>query len=154
MAFDDPVSTVMETQVVTLQRTDRLDLAEDIMRLGRIRHLPVLEGERVVGILTSRDLLAASLSRVIDFDVVERRAFARSIEVEEVMTSDVETIPESASLREAGRTLLRLRIGCLPVVDASGHFRGLVTETDLLRAAVGFDAEPTTVGSGRAKGER
>jgi len=143
--FDEPVSRVMETEVVTLQREDRLDLAEDIMRLGRIRHVPVLEGDRVVGVLSNRDLLAASLSRALEFDPAERRTFIRSVEVKEVMTATVETIPEDALLREAGRTMLRLRIGCLPVVDGSGAFRGLLTETDLLRVALEADDEEDAV---------
>jgi len=143
--FEDPVSQAMETEVVTLQRDDRLDLAEDIMRLGRIRHIPVLEGERVVGILTNRDLLSASLSHALEFDPSERRAFIRSVEVKEVMTATVETVPPHASLRDAGRTMLRLRIGCLPVVDDAGVFLGMLTETDLLRAALEVDEEEDAI---------
>ena len=135
-AFEDPVSTVMESQVVTLQRSDRLDLAEDIMRLGRIRHLPVLEGERLAGILSSRDLLAASLSRALEFEEQQRRAFLRSVEVKEVMSLDVDTAAPEDSAIDAGRRMLRRKIGCLPVVDDKGSFLGLLTETDLLRAAL------------------
>ena len=57
------VKDVMKTQLVTLNADSKLGFANDIMYLGRIRHLPVVKGETVVGILTQRDLL----SRITDF---------------------------------------------------------------------------------------
>lgn len=129
------VGEAMQTEVVTLGSGDRLDLADDIMRLGRIRHMPVLEGERVVGIVSSRDLLAASLSKALDFEPAQRRTFLHSIEVREAMTSEVLSTGPDALLREAAETMLKRQIGCLPVVDADGNLVGLLTETDLVRVA-------------------
>jgi CBS domain-containing protein len=140
-SLDRPVSELMRREVVTLQEGDRLDLADDIMRLGRIRHLPVLDGERLIGVLSSRDLLAASLSRALDFEPLHRRAFMRAVEVKEVMTQDVDTITPDDAAAEAGRRMMRRKIGCLPVVNESGAFVGLLTETDLLRAALGMQPE-------------
>ena len=85
-SLDRPVSELMQRELVTLQEGDRLDLAGDIMNLGRIRHIPVLEGERLVGILSHRDLLSASLSSVFDFEASNRRAFHRAVDVKEVMS--------------------------------------------------------------------
>lgn len=130
------VSELMHRDVVTLQQDERLDLADDIMRLGRIRHLPVLSGEALVGILSSRDLLAASLSKALDFEPEQRRAFMRSVEAKEVMSLDVDTASPDDWVVDAGRRMLRRKIGCLPVVDENGNFLGLLTETDLLRAAL------------------
>ena len=149
-SLDRPVSEIMEREVVTLQQGDRLDLADDIMRLGRIRHLPVLEGDRLVGVLSSRDLLAASLSKALDFEPQQRRAFMRAVEVKEVMTQEVETMAPDTLASEAARRMLKRQIGCVPVVEESGVFAGLVTETDLVRAALGdpqpqiIDVEATT----------
>jgi len=137
--LDRPVSELMRREVVTLQQGDHLDLADDIMRLGRIRHLPVLDGERLVGVLSSRDLLAASLSRALEFEKLQRRAFLRSVEVKEVMTQEVETVSPEASALDAGRRMLRRKIGCLPVVDTQGTFVGLLAEGDLLAAALGAE---------------
>ena len=96
-SLDQPVSELMQREVVTLQQGDRLDLADDIMSLGRIRHLPVLDGEQLVGMLSNRDLLAASLSKALEFEAKHRRTFMRSVEVKEVMTQDVDTVlPEGA----------------------------------------------------------
>jgi CBS domain-containing protein len=142
---DRRVEVVMQSEVVTLAASDRLDLADDVMRLGQVRHIPVLEDGRVVGIVTHRDLLAASLSKILSFDPGPRRTFLHSVDVGEVMARDVVTIAPGATLDEAATLLLGRRIGCLPVVKADGTLVGLVTETDLLRAAFlgdedGFDA--------------
>jgi CBS domain-containing protein len=129
------VSDVMQSEVVTLDASDRLDLADDVMRLGRVRHIPVLADGRVVGIVTQRDLLAASLSKALEFDPRQRRTFMHSIDVGEVMSREVVTVAADARLGEAAALLLGRRIGCLPVVKPDGTLVGLVTETDLLRAA-------------------
>ena len=129
------VSEIMQTDFVTVSLHDRLDFADQVMRLGRIRHLPVLHQGRVVGILSNRDILAASLTKVLQFGPIERRSFLRSIDVEEIMTSRIHTISPNATLEEAAQLLLRHKIGCLPVVDPAGAPVGLITETDLLRAA-------------------
>jgi CBS domain-containing protein len=139
------VEEVMAREVVTLGPEDRLDLADDVMRLGRIRHMPVLEAERLVGIVSSRDLLAASLSKHLAFDAPERRTFLRSVTVSEAMTRDPITIEPTATLREAADRMLRHRIGCLPVTRSDGSFVGLVTETDLVRAVLLEEPGATTL---------
>lgn len=133
--LDAPCSEIMTTEFVTLQVADHLDLAEDVMNLGRIRHMPVLEDGRLVGIVSERDLLASSLSKSLEFGDRERRTFMKSVDVSEVMTGDVICVEPSTPIREAARTMIRQRIGCLPVVDERGEPLGLITETDLLRAA-------------------
>jgi CBS domain-containing protein len=136
-----PVSDVMQREVATLGEADRLDLADDIMRLGRVRHMPVLSGKRVVGIVSNRDLLAASLSKSLSFDPRHRRTFMRAVEVREVMSRALITISADTTLREAAQLMLRQQIGALPVVR-DGELVGIVTESDLLRVAyVEEDAE-------------
>lgn len=132
---DGVVSDVMQSEVVSLAPGDRLDLVEDIMQLGRIRHLPVLDDGRLVGIVSNRDLLAASLSRALDFESQQRRSFARSVQVDEVMSRNVLTVEPSTPLREAASILLHRQIGCLPVVKPEGTLVGLLSESDLVRAA-------------------
>lgn len=130
-----PLEDVMQTEVATLSPGERLDLAEDVMKLGRVRHLPVLDGDRLVGIVSNRDLLAASLSTALDFESGQRRTFLRSIDVGEVMTRDPYTLPPTATVSEAVDLIVRHKIGCVPIVEGE-VFRGIVTETDLLRAAL------------------
>jgi CBS domain-containing protein len=141
MRPDVPVSEVMREEFVSLKVTDRLDFADDVMKLGRIRHMPVLEDEKLVGIVSQRDLLAASLSRALEFEPEHRRTFLRSVEVSEVMTRNVVSVPPETPLGEVARLMIRHKVGCVPVVDAAGAPVGLVTETDLLRAAYDLSGE-------------
>ena len=131
-----PVSRIMRTEFASLRETDRLDLADQIMKLGRVRHLPVLDPDgRIIGIVSNRDLLSASLTNVLDFEREQRQGFLHSVDVAEVMTREVETIAPEAPLAAAASRLVGHRIGCLPVVRDDRVMVGLVTETDLLAAA-------------------
>jgi CBS domain-containing protein len=134
-----PVSRIMRREFASLQRKDHLDFADDVMSLGRIRHLPVLDGGLLVGLVSQRDLLASSLSRVLEFEPSHRRSFLKAIEVAEVMSRSVISVEPETTTHEAARLMIRHRIGCLPVVDESGAPIGLLTETDLLRAAYAPD---------------
>lgn len=131
----------MRAEVATLAPDERLDLADDVMRLGRVRHMPVLEEGRVVGLVSTRDTLAASLTKALEFDPAARRAFLRSVEVSEVMTRDLVTVEPDATLREAAALMVQRKIGALPVVKPDGTMVGLITETDLLVAALLGEAD-------------
>ncbi len=137
----------MADSFASVEPGERLDLVDDVMQLGRIRHLPVTEGGALVGVVSQRDLLAAGLSRTLDVGESDRRVFLRSILVDDVMTRDPVTVLPDATLRQAARLLLRHKIGCLPVVTASGKLRGLLTETDLLRGVYGEDEAEAEAGS-------
>jgi CBS domain-containing protein len=131
-----PVSEIMREEFASLREDDRLDLADQVMKLGRVRHLPVLARDgRLVGIVSNRDLLEAGLTTVLAFDPAERRTFLRSIAVSEVMKREVETAEPDTPLGVAAGRMIRHKIGCLPIVGPDGAMLGLVTETDLLVAA-------------------
>jgi CBS-domain-containing membrane protein len=133
---DRPVSEIMRRDVVTVGAKEKLDLTQDIMSLGRVRHLPVLDDDQhVIGIISHRDLLAAAMTSVLDFDAKSRRTFLRSIDVGEVMRVGVAKVNPGTPLVEVARILVDQKIGCVPVVAANGQLVGLVTETDLLAAA-------------------
>lgn len=150
-----PVSEIMQREVATLNEDDRLDLADDIMKLGMVRHMPVVKDGRLTGIVSNRDLLAASLTKALDFDARERRAFLRSVEVSEVMTREVVSVSGDTPLGEAAELMLERRIGCLPVTRGD-VLEGLVSETDLIRAAYVGGAGGAASGAreGASGGER
>jgi acetoin utilization protein AcuB len=103
--------------------------------MGRIRHLPVVDEEnRVVGILTQRDLFRASISSVLGFDRSKEHEWLGKVKVRDVMTKDVLMIDAEAGVSEAVEKFVTDKIGCLPVVDQQGKLVGLLTETDCLRA--------------------
>lgn len=126
------VRELMQTEVVTLAEGDRLDLADTIMRLGRIRHLPVISNGRVVGILSQRDLFRAAISTALHLRPEAEREWLGKIAIREVMVRPVITATPGMSVREAVGLMLEHKIGCLPVVE-NGELVGLVSETDFLR---------------------
>lgn len=129
------VRDAMTSEVATLRPDDRLSVAEDVMRLGRIRHLPVVdERGELCGIVSQRDLLrSAILKGQPDAQGVPRTA--ETLRVDEVMTRVVVTIGPDASLREAAATMFQQKLGCLAVVE-HGKLIGILTEADFVRLAL------------------
>lgn len=128
---DATVREVMMKGPVTLEADDVLDLADDIMELGRIRHLPILERGRVVGVLSQRDLFHSALVKVLGFKHREKKDLMRAVQVRDVMSRPVVTVSPEAPVKEAARLMTEKKIGCLPVVEGESLV-GLVTETDIL----------------------
>lgn len=131
MRADARVRDIMQRKIVTISVTDRLSTVEDIMTLGRVRHIPVVHAGRLVGVLSQRDLLRASLSELGSFGTETRRAFLHAIEIERVMSAPPTTVDPDASVQLAARLMADRKIGCLPVVEET-ELVGLVTETDVL----------------------
>jgi CBS domain-containing protein len=129
------VRDIMQEKIVTLSVTDRLSTVEDIMTLGRVRHIPVVRLGRLVGVVSERDLLRASLSSLAHRSD-ERRAFLEGVDIAQVMSAPPVTVGPDASVEEAACVMADRKIGCLPVVDGD-ELVGLVTETDLLRYFAG-----------------
>jgi len=126
------VRELMTTDIATIGRNDELTVADDIMKVKHLRHLPVVEEGRLVGMLTQRDLFHAALSTALNFGEKAQKGFLKTVVVKEVMTDEVLTIDPGADVKEAARLLIEHKIGCLPVVE-NGKLVGLVTVTDLLR---------------------
>jgi len=123
---------LMSSDVATLDVNTTLNVADDLMQLKRIRHLPVLAGGRLVGLITQRDLFLAGVSSVLSFRRQAEKEWLGHIRIKEVMTTDLVTIAREADVEEAVTRMLEHKIGCLPVV-AAGKLVGLLTETDCLR---------------------
>ena len=129
---DTLVSAICQRGVITISATERLSTVEDIMTLGHVRHMPVVLAGRLVGVVSERDLLIASLSNLSHHRSEERRAFLHVVEIESVMSSPPIVVPPDASVAEAARIMAEKKIGCLPVVKEH-HLEGMITETDGLR---------------------
>jgi acetoin utilization protein AcuB len=130
--FATHVRDVMEREVVTLKGDDRLDLANDIMRLGRIRHMPVVSAHRLIGVLSQRDLFRAAVSSVLTFPPRAEREWLAKIRVDEVMVAPAIAARPEWPIQQAVEMMLEKKIGCLPVVDGD-NLVGLLSETDCLR---------------------
>jgi CBS domain-containing protein len=123
----------MTAEVTTLKRNEKLTLADDVMQLGRIRHLPVVDddGQEVVGILSQRDLFRGALALALGYGPHARRKILDTILIKDVMTTDVITTGPETPLAEAARVLMKRKIGCLPVVKG-GHLVDILTEGDFV----------------------
>ena len=129
------VRDIMTADVTTLGRNDSLQLVKDIMTLGRVRHFPVLDEGKVVGVVSQRDLYKASLGSVMKYGEKAQRAFLEGIVVKEVMCEPVITIAPHASVKEAARLMMDKKIGCLPVLEGP-KLVGIITETDMLKLII------------------
>ena len=128
------VRDLMSADVAPVFRNDQLLIADDVMRLGRIRHTPVLDegtGE-VVGILSQRDLFRGALARALGYGEHAQQKVLGMLLVKDVMTNDPATIAPDAPLADAARLMLERKIGCLPVVEG-GKLVGILTESDFVR---------------------
>jgi acetoin utilization protein AcuB len=125
------VKDIMVKEVATLDVNDELSLANDIMRLGRIRHLPVVDGPRLVGIISERDLFRSSLAQALGYGTKATRDLMKTLRIKDVMVTPVITVSPETELKDAVELMINKKIGCLPVVE-DDQLVGLVTETDIL----------------------
>jgi acetoin utilization protein AcuB len=126
------VRDLMTTELVTLDAAEHLRIAGDLMNLARVRHMPVVSGDRLVGILSQRDLFRAAVSSALHFRPVAEREWLEKIRVAEAMTADVVTADPEWTVQRAVAVMLERRIGCLPVVERD-RLIGLLSETDCLQ---------------------
>jgi CBS domain-containing protein len=125
------VKEVMVKEVATLDINDELSLANDIMRLGRIRHLPVVDGARLVGIVSERDLFRSSLAQALGYGGQASRDLMKTLRIKDIMVPGVATTSPEANLCDAVKIMMNKKIGCLPVVE-DDRLVGLITETDIM----------------------
>ncbi len=112
---------IMSRKVVTAGPDEPLPAALARMRQGRFRHLPVTEGQRLVGILSDRDGLSLGPE-------------AEELTVGEAMVTELITATQEAGIPDLARAVVEYRISCLPVLDENGFLVGIVTTVDLLRS--------------------
>ena len=124
----------MKRRVTTVRPDTRLSGAAKLMRVRKIRHLPVVEDAgRLVGIVTARDLRQAMFAPAVQDELENLPAVLAGLVVRDVMTRGVVSVRAATSIREAARLMHERRLGALPVVE---HDRlvGILTETDVLDA--------------------
>jgi CBS domain-containing protein len=123
---------IMMGSPVTLKPEDSLSLASDVISLGRIRHIPVVDDGRLVGIVTERDLIGAAASQILGLKQKNKSALLKSVLIKEVMKKRVLTAAPDTPIKEIAHLMAEKKIGCVPILSA-GALVGLVTTTDLLR---------------------
>ena len=128
-----PVTTIMTEDVITLKTTDTLETAERLFKTHHIRHIPVVRGDVIIGMLSYTDLLRISFADAIDedeefVDTVVYNMFT----IEQVMRRKLESVSPNNSIKEVAEILAQKEFHALPVVD-NNRLVGIVTTTDLIK---------------------
>jgi CBS domain-containing protein len=126
------VREIMTGSPVTLKPEDTLDLANDVISLGRIRHIPVVEDGRLVGLLSERDLIGAAATTIFGLKQKRKSALLKTVLIKDVMKKRVISVKPDTPIKDAAHLMADKKIGCVPVVE-SGTLVGLLTTTDILR---------------------
>ena len=119
------VRGVMQRHVVSLGPDDSLREAYELMQEGGFRHIPIMDDDELVGIVSDRDVL---LQATKEDGVVS----VPDVALADVMTKDVMTCTTSARLADVADLMVEHKIDALPVTDGEGRLVGIVTSTDLL----------------------
>jgi CBS domain-containing protein len=131
------VKDYMHTDLRTVTPEDFVHTAQERMQAARIRHLPVVTPEqKLVGIITDRDVRQASSSRLPQFAAYEAAEQIQALQVQRIMTTQVLTVRRDTPVADAGQRLLEQRLGGLPVIRADQVVEGMITVTDLISAYV------------------
>jgi CBS domain-containing protein len=126
------VSEIMMGSPVTVSPDATLNFVNDVISLGRIRHVPVVENGKLVGLLSERDLIGAAANRIFGLKQKSRSALLKTELVKNVMKKRVITVAPDTPIKEAARLMAEKKIGCVPVIS-EGTLVGLVTTTNILR---------------------
>jgi CBS domain-containing protein len=129
------VANVMTRDVVTVDLNDQLAVAEDVMRLGRFRHMPVVDEDgELVGLVSSRDLFHNALLKALGYGTRAKQEALETTRVKEAMTSPVVTTTPETPLSDAAKVMRDKKLGCLVVVE-NQKIVGILTEGDFVALA-------------------
>jgi CBS domain-containing protein len=132
------VADLMTADVFTLNEDADFISAQQIMDLRFIRHVPVVKGKKLVGLVTHRDFMRAQIkllarANTVPDDDEERLVRVR---VNEFMTKDLLTCPPDTPADDAMRAMLDRKSGCTLVVNDAGELVGILTEADVVAWAI------------------
>lgn len=138
------VKNWMSKNVVSIDVNDSMRDAMKLLKEHGIRMLPVMKKDKLVGIVTDRDLKKASASDATALEVHELLYLLEKVKVKEIMTKDPISVPPVYTAEETAQVLLDSKISGAPVVDDNGQVVGTITQTDLFRVLISL----TGVGNG------
>jgi len=127
-----PISAIMTKEIIALNRTDDLETAETLFKKHKIRHIPVVTGDTIIGMLSYTDLLRISFADAVSedensVDTVVYNMFT----IDQVMAKNLVSVDSETTIKEVAEILSEKEFHALPVVD-NGELVGIVTTTDLI----------------------
>lgn len=138
------VRDIMKTKLAVLHEEDNLEMAERVIKTFAFRHLPVVDGNKLVGLVSERDVLRAAVSTLDEDHALRDHCVKRFFFVREIMTTEVISVRPQTRLLDAAKILREKRLGCLPVTEDDGTLVGIVTQGDFLELAARFLQERET----------
>ncbi len=126
-----PVSEIMTKEIITLNHTDDLSIAESLFKKNNIRHIPVVSGNNIIGMLSYTDLLRISFADSIEEDGNVESVVYNMFTIEQVMAKNLVSVNSKTTIKEVAEILSKKEFHALPVVDEE-ILVGIVTTTDLI----------------------
>ncbi|MBT8274221.1 MAG: CBS domain-containing protein [Bacteroidia bacterium] len=128
----NPVSTIMTKDVITVNSQDELETAEHLFKTKHIRHIPVVSGEKIIGMLSYTDLLRISFADAVDEDEAEVDSIVYNMfTIEQVMAKNLISVNSETTIKEVAEILSKREFHAIPVIDDE-KLVGIVTTTDLI----------------------
>jgi CBS domain-containing protein len=134
----------MTTPVISVSPSTSISSAHQIMKKNNIRRLPVVDDEKLVGIVTIGDVREASPSDATTLSIWELNYLWAQLTVEKVMTRKVITVTAQTQMVKAAELMLDNKVSGLPVIDEHSKLIGMLTESDIFRMVVKARELPTT----------
>lgn len=126
------VGQLMTRTVLTVEQNQKLATADDVMRLGHIRHVLAVDEEGTLqGVVSQRDLFLGGLLRALGYGSRSKEQALDGLRVKDAMKTVLVTTTADTTLESAARLMAENKIGCLPVLDA-GRLVGILTEGDFV----------------------
>lgn len=129
------INKIMKRRIFTVERDDTLELVKNIFDTKHFHHLLVVEKRELLGVVSDRDLFKA-ISPNSGKEDVETRQDAEMLQkkVHQIMSRQLVTLTETATLNDAIHVFNAFNISCIPIVDHNNRPRGLITWRDVMRA--------------------
>ncbi|MBF0475546.1 MAG: CBS domain-containing protein [Deltaproteobacteria bacterium] len=126
----------MSKNVVTVDEQESMGTAMKIMKEKKIPSFPVMRGDKLIGIITDRDIKKASASNATSLEIHELLYLLAKINIKDIMTPNPITVPPDYTVEEAAEILLQNNISGLPVVDSRGKLVGIITKNEIFKAMI------------------
>ncbi|MDR2549897.1 MAG: CBS and ACT domain-containing protein [Desulfobulbus sp.] len=130
------VKNWMNTPAITIDQQSSMQEAINLLKTHRISMLPVMDKNRLVGIVTDRDLKKSSPSDATTLEIHELLYLLSTVKVKDIMSAKPITVPKDFTIEETAEVLMSNKISGVPVVDIDGSVVGVITHTDLFKVII------------------
>lgn len=133
MRHNEPVSHIMSSDLLTVHKAQKVSEVYELLTENRIHHVPVVDGKKLVGLISSSDIMKLSLDAYGTPDAANKTYIDAQFSIDDVMSTDLVTAKPEDSIRSAAEALSSGLYHSLPVVNGDGEMQGILTTTDLVK---------------------